>query len=636
MCNSFFVCYAREDYEYVASFQVELQNQINEQSKNLRELLKIELKIDQTPGTINLGEKYKDKIENIIENSTGAILFLSKNFSNSQFINEIEIPKILEKKKIDSDYLILPIFIDAAKNINKEILTYQAPNSENNPLKELNGELRKLIIKKFVKDLVDKVNNKKIHTLGWTKFLSLRNLIIVFGLLSIALFGLRNINENNNINEIVFSDSVENEQVEITQENISAIVDQQTTCITNAKTLYTSQWFEQPFVYFQDKDLDKVDCNNYHDGEVFAKFESTLTKQNSGVEVFKEYEKTFTYCFDEFKYLSGYSPFESPYIIEIIVVINQLNSSTLDYYCTALFLDETNGDWIENNQSFLSITKDYLYERYGYYVTSQQFLTVGTCGIHPFTMYGSGSFEEELINNLLTVSCNEPHSFEVLDAFTYLPSEDKSLSFYEDELGDYCNIIYNILYSDFPNYENTYFRYIANPSTLKNKTETIAQCIVIEGDLEYDFWIYKKKTRSVIEEFKKRSYQLEALGVNKDSKVEIVNCPLEPVSAFTEEEIESGEFTTYDFNFQWINLDTSKSSLVKLNFYDAGDYTSYEIDLNKFEENEISLSSWTVNVPIRWEYVVEQENNFGEVVIEYIKDDSIILTESCNFELVNY
>jgi len=97
-----------------------------------------------------------------------------------------------------------------------------------------------------------------------------------------------------------------------------------------------------------------------------------------------------------------------------------------------------------------------------------------------------------------------------------------------------------------------------------------------------------------------------------------------------------GEFTTYDFNFQWINLDTSKSSLVKLNFYDAGDYTSYEIDLNKFEENEISLSSWTVNVPIRWEYVVEQENNFGEVVIEYIKDDSIILTESCNFELVNY
>ncbi|MEL0199598.1 MAG: TIR domain-containing protein, partial [Gammaproteobacteria bacterium] len=125
MSNSFFVCYAREDYEYVASFQVELQNQINEQSKNLRELLKIELKIDQTPGTINLGEKYKDKIENIIENSTGAILFLSKNFSNSQFINEIEIPKILEKKKIDSDYLILPIFIDAAKNINKEILTYQ-------------------------------------------------------------------------------------------------------------------------------------------------------------------------------------------------------------------------------------------------------------------------------------------------------------------------------------------------------------------------------------------------------------------------------------------------------------------------------------------------------------------------------
>ena len=35
MSNSFFVCYAREDYEYVASFKLELDNQLKIKSENL-------------------------------------------------------------------------------------------------------------------------------------------------------------------------------------------------------------------------------------------------------------------------------------------------------------------------------------------------------------------------------------------------------------------------------------------------------------------------------------------------------------------------------------------------------------------------------------------------------------------------
>ena len=102
-------------------------------------------------------------------------------------------------------------------------------------------------------------------------------------------------------------------------------------------------------------------------------------------------------------------------------------------------------------------------------VTTQDFLTVGTCGINPFTMYGTGSFADEMVNNSIVVSCNNPHSFEVFDYFTYTPGENESLSEVEDAIADYCYQNADILYSNFPDYESTYFKYIANPEKLKQK-----------------------------------------------------------------------------------------------------------------------------------------------------------------------
>ena len=48
MSNSFFVCYAREDYEYVASFKLELDNLLRLKSENFKSKTNIDLKIDQS------------------------------------------------------------------------------------------------------------------------------------------------------------------------------------------------------------------------------------------------------------------------------------------------------------------------------------------------------------------------------------------------------------------------------------------------------------------------------------------------------------------------------------------------------------------------------------------------------------
>ena len=272
-----------------------------------------------------------------------------------------------------------------------------------------------------------------------------------------------------------------------------------TTCINNAKELYSNQWLEMPFVYYEYNDPNYVSCDNFHDGEFFAIYESRLDKDSSGDEIFGVYEQTFTLCFDEFKKLSGYSPFEGPHMIEILVFVNERNETTLDFNCFSLFIDDQTEDWETVNISFRDYSKKGLYEQYSYNVTTQEFLTVGSCGIHPFTMFGSGSFADELVNNSIVVSCNNPHSYEVFDSFTYTPAENESLTEVEDAIADYCHQNADILYSNFPDYEDTFFRYIANPEKLKQKQEIVVQCIVMESNTEYGFWIYSKKYDSLKE-----------------------------------------------------------------------------------------------------------------------------------------
>ncbi len=197
MNNNLFVCYSREDYEFVASFQLEFA-QILKNIPNLN----IDLKIDKSSSVIRLGDRYIDKIESAIENSSGSVIFISKNSASSEFINNIELPKILEVKRNNPNYVILPIFIDNVENISPDILSYQAINSKDTVLRNMPGDLKSLTYKNFTIGLVelfeeanftdtDNQNQKKGEVLNGDPKKKIkgtrRNLI---GFISIVLLGI--------------------------------------------------------------------------------------------------------------------------------------------------------------------------------------------------------------------------------------------------------------------------------------------------------------------------------------------------------------------------------------------------------------------------------------------------------------
>ncbi|MDC0140730.1 toll/interleukin-1 receptor domain-containing protein [bacterium] len=145
MADDIFICYAREDSQYIDTFLTEF----NEESKG-REV-KLIPRVDTS--VIDLGDRYREKIVKTIERSSGAVLFISDDFSKSNFIKEVEIPAILKQKELNPNFLIIPIFIDKTINFDERIMSYQSTNTEETALRDLNLDLRKLVINNSIKQI---------------------------------------------------------------------------------------------------------------------------------------------------------------------------------------------------------------------------------------------------------------------------------------------------------------------------------------------------------------------------------------------------------------------------------------------------------------------------------------------------
>ena len=198
--KNLFVCYSREDYEFIASFELEFMATVKAASG-----IEVKLKIDKSSQVIRLGDRYKDSIEKAIKNSDGAIIFVSKNSSSSNFINDVEIPKILKAKNDNPDYLILPIFIDNVENFNTDIQNYQAENTKNTILREMSGDLKSLTYKNFSnaikeyfqesdlfseekkKDITNQNNKDTLHVKKRREKMKSRNIIGFGAVLALAL-----------------------------------------------------------------------------------------------------------------------------------------------------------------------------------------------------------------------------------------------------------------------------------------------------------------------------------------------------------------------------------------------------------------------------------------------------------------
>ena len=646
--HSLFICYAREDFETVAAFKVEFDIQVKSALKNSTLDSKVELKIDRTPGAIQLGDNYEEKIESLISNSSGSIIFISNSLKQSDFINNFEIPRILSKRRQDPNYIITPIFIDPPEEFDSEILYYQAPNNDETPLSALSSELKELVLKNCVSQLIyqiediNKLTKKKIEENQLekrTEFLDSRRSIfkiISSTLISIFfvyflfqnIFSLTEIKEDLNIlptTSLLSENTTTNPMNEATIPNSSTSISNSTLCVTNAEELYNEGYSE----FILNSPIMVTDCDEPHDGEVFSIFTSIYDENSDFEDITDLYYDLFEYCFDEFLLLTGYSPYESLYIVEILIINNGKN---LDYNCLAIPTSEETGDWNTVKLSITDSTKKDFYDYFEYTVSSVDNLSVGDCFLHPFSRIGSGSFDEEIVNNLVVVSCDYPHSIEVFDKFNFKPNKEQDIKTIEDDLGKYCSDNADTLYSSFSNYDYTRFFYFTNRSKLNNKEETFVYCIA-SFDHKEGFLMDAKRTKTIRDEVKQRSYQLDTLNYNLEPNININNCPDEPLPGYSEGLLEFAEY--YYFSIEWINLDVTNNNILKIAFYDAVDFLIYEIDLNTFKNFEIFLKNWEINVPIAWEYSSELDNNFAKVEVEF-NNNGEILKAVCEIDIYEF
>jgi hypothetical protein len=203
MDKNIFICYARKDLDIIKGFLYDL----NEESANYP--FKINALIDKSRRVLSAGDRSKEKLQQHIRSSDGAVVFISSKFAESQFIQEYEIPEILAKKRSEPDYIITPIFIDKDVEVSTEILSFQSPNTEEEGIRKLTPGLRELIYKKNIKEIytyfteleaekeriVSELRLQKLYEeeqkgLGvdetgasskwFTKYKSLRNIAVIF------------------------------------------------------------------------------------------------------------------------------------------------------------------------------------------------------------------------------------------------------------------------------------------------------------------------------------------------------------------------------------------------------------------------------------------------------------------------
>jgi hypothetical protein len=125
--KSIFVSYSHNDSQFLERLKVHL--------KPFEKNGQIDLWADTN---IKAGDKWKDKINEALENSVIAILLISADFLASDFIIDNELPPLLkaaeEKGKIIISVIVKPCRFGA----NKTLAMFQAINDPKHPLSKLN------------------------------------------------------------------------------------------------------------------------------------------------------------------------------------------------------------------------------------------------------------------------------------------------------------------------------------------------------------------------------------------------------------------------------------------------------------------------------------------------------------------
>jgi Leucine-rich repeat (LRR) protein len=141
--NTIFICYSHSDEKWRREVETSITSMQYEG-------IEVDIWSDKRIKTSN---KWKDEIFQVLSQSSIALLLVSKYFLASEFIQNHELPKILERASCD-DLRVMSIIISHCRfTENKKISIYQSLNPPDTPLLSMEEDKRDLYLYKLTQEI---------------------------------------------------------------------------------------------------------------------------------------------------------------------------------------------------------------------------------------------------------------------------------------------------------------------------------------------------------------------------------------------------------------------------------------------------------------------------------------------------
>ncbi len=144
--NQIFISYSHRDVEWLEKLQKYLKPAIRNKTVNIWDDTKIQP-----------GKRWHEEINAALSAAKVAVLLVSVDFLNSDFINENELPPLLEAAK-SKELTIIWILISECMYEETEVKHYQAAHSLSRPLVSLNAAEEATTLKEICKAIKNAAN----------------------------------------------------------------------------------------------------------------------------------------------------------------------------------------------------------------------------------------------------------------------------------------------------------------------------------------------------------------------------------------------------------------------------------------------------------------------------------------------
>lgn len=173
---SSFISYSSKDIVHVNS----LSNLNKGNKKRKQKNLWISFEKNRGKKNIESGDLFREKILKAIKQSSSAVLFISNDFLNSDFILNVELPAIIEKLNTTKGYRIIPVLVDKNIDITEyDVLkNFHFVNSPSTSLNDLSGGAYRLKIQEILEDIPKYINYFKKEYLIYSSIIVLMGFLL--------------------------------------------------------------------------------------------------------------------------------------------------------------------------------------------------------------------------------------------------------------------------------------------------------------------------------------------------------------------------------------------------------------------------------------------------------------------------